>query len=156
MQRRLSGILLLFNKDAERLLAGRRAPSLSRGSWIGRHLDTLQLRSNLSSVDHLAMWQFWPVAGRHLATWQIRHNNKISSWRLILSLPVPHGTVVVESNGDAVFPLTCDLLRSNIKGMSNEKDPAKIRFIRKVFIIERGTEVFGQIRPSVPNPLRAL
>jgi hypothetical protein len=65
-----------------------------------------------------------------------------------LSLPELHGTVVVESNGDEVFPLTCDLLIFNIKGMPNEKDPAEIRFIRNVFIKERGTEVFRKIRPS--------
>ncbi len=67
---------------------------------------------------------------------------------MILSLPELHGTVVVESNGDAVFPLTCDLLIFNIKGMSNEMDPAEIRFIRKVYIKERGTEAFGKISPS--------
>jgi hypothetical protein len=67
---------------------------------------------------------------------------------VVLFLPELHGTVVVESNGDEVFPLTCDLLMSNIKGMSNEKDPAENRFIRKVFINERGTEAFGKISPS--------
>jgi hypothetical protein len=65
-----------------------------------------------------------------------------------LSLPELHGTVVVESNGDEVFPLTCDLLIFNIKVMSNEMGPAEIRLIRKVFIKERGTEVFRKIRPS--------
>jgi hypothetical protein len=67
---------------------------------------------------------------------------------VVLSLPELHGTVVVESNGDAVFPLTCDLLISNIKGMSNEKDSAEIRFIRNVFLKERGTLALGKISPS--------
>ncbi len=51
---------------------------------------------------------------------------------MVLSLPELHGTVVVESNGDEVFPLTCDLLIFYIKVMSNEKDPAENRFIRNV------------------------
>jgi hypothetical protein len=67
---------------------------------------------------------------------------------VVLSLPELHGTVVVESNGDEVFPLTCDLLISNIKGMPNEKDTAEIRIIRNVFIKERGPEAFGKISPS--------
>ncbi len=67
---------------------------------------------------------------------------------MALSLPELHGTAVVESNGDAVFQLTCDLLIFNFNGMSSEKDPAEIRFIRNVFIKESGTEAFGKISPS--------
>ncbi len=67
---------------------------------------------------------------------------------MVLSLPVLHGTVVVESNGDEVFPLTCDLLIFNINGMSNEKDSAEIRFIQSVFLKERGTLALGKISPS--------
>jgi hypothetical protein len=35
-----------------------------------------------------------------------------------------------------------------LKVLSTEIGPAEIRFIRKVFIKERGAEVFKKIRPS--------
>ncbi len=37
---------------------------------------------------------------------------------------------------------------TSLKVTSNEMDPAEIRFIRKTFIKERGSEVFRKIRPS--------
>jgi hypothetical protein len=36
----------------------------------------------------------------------------------------------------------------HLKVLSNEIDPAEIRFIRKIFIKERGAEVFRKICPS--------
>jgi hypothetical protein len=70
---------------------------------------------------------------------------------VVLSPPEPHGTVVVESNGDEVFPLTCDLLIFNIKDVSNEKDPAENKVHSKgLYKRERR----GACPPSCESPLK--
>jgi hypothetical protein len=46
-------------------------------------------------------------------------------------------------------PVIKQLAWCPLKVLSSEMDPAGIRFIRKAFIKERGTEVFRKIHPSL-------
>jgi hypothetical protein len=110
------------NKRVERIRKYRKNKKVERiRKWTRViQLSVLKVRGNLAS--------------------QQRRNNYLPYIFFSLSPP--------SKDQNRVTNITGTEHTTSLKVPSNEMDPAEIRFIRKAFIKERGSEVFRKIRPS--------